>query len=153
MAGSCVRRFSTMPFLFCDLNNVCNYASRNDKSYWLSTNEPIPMMPVADTAIRPYISRLLIDSNSRLLFCSIICRSFGDVLLSFGVWVMFFYLLEFGLCSFIFGSLGYVLLSFVVWAMFSYLLEFGRCSFIFWSLGDVALSLGVWVMLYYLWEF
>ncbi|MPC23030.1 Collagen alpha-2(IV) chain [Portunus trituberculatus] len=59
LAGSCVRRFSTMPFMFCDFNNVCNYASRNDKSYWLSTNEPIPMMPVSDTAIQPYISRKL----------------------------------------------------------------------------------------------
>lgn len=57
LAGSCVRRFNTMPFLFCDLNNVCNYASRNDKSYWLSTNEPIPMMPVAEQNIVPYISR------------------------------------------------------------------------------------------------
>merc|ERR1711973_562064 len=56
-AGSCVQRFNTMPFLFCDVNNVCNYASRNDKSYWLSTNAPIPMMPVTDAAIRPYISR------------------------------------------------------------------------------------------------
>lgn len=44
-AGSCIRKFSTMPFLFCDINDVCNYASRNDKSYWLSTNGPIPMMP------------------------------------------------------------------------------------------------------------
>ena len=61
LAGSCVRRFNTMPFLFCDLNNVCNYASRNDKSYWLSTNEPIPMMPVAEQNIVPYISRLLIS--------------------------------------------------------------------------------------------
>ena len=57
MAGSCINRFSTMPFLFCDFNDVCNYASRNDKSYWLSTNAPIPMMPVADYAIREYISR------------------------------------------------------------------------------------------------
>lgn len=60
LAGSCVRRFSTMPFMFCDFNNVCNYASRNDKSYWLSTNDPIPMMPVADSAIRPYISRCVV---------------------------------------------------------------------------------------------
>ncbi len=30
---------------------------RNDKSYWLSTIAPIPMMPVADFAIREYISR------------------------------------------------------------------------------------------------
>lgn len=49
-----------MPFLFCDFNNVCNYASRNDKSYWLSTNSPIPMMPVEDTAIRQYISRCVV---------------------------------------------------------------------------------------------
>jgi len=59
-AGSCVQRFNTMPFLFCDVNNVCNYASRNDKSYWLSTNAPIPMMPVTDAAIRPYISRCVV---------------------------------------------------------------------------------------------
>ena len=57
MAGSCINKFSTMPFLFCDFNDVCNYASRNDKSYWLSTNAPIPMMPVTDDAIREYISR------------------------------------------------------------------------------------------------
>ncbi|MCL4140345.1 UNVERIFIED_CONTAM: hypothetical protein GTU68_017613, partial [Idotea baltica] len=60
VAGSCVRRFSTMPFMFCDFNNVCNYASRNDKSYWLSTNAPIPMMPVSDTTIKDYISRCVV---------------------------------------------------------------------------------------------
>ena len=54
-----------MPFMFCDLNNVCNYASRNDKSYWLSTNAPIPMMPVADTAIRQYISRSVKEAGPR----------------------------------------------------------------------------------------
>ena len=54
-----------MPFMFCDMNNVCNYASRNDKSYWLSTNAPIPMMPVADTAIRQYISRSVEAALSR----------------------------------------------------------------------------------------
>lgn len=58
--GSCVSRFNTMPFLFCDFNDVCNYASRNDKSYWLSTIAPIPMMPVADYAIREYISRCVV---------------------------------------------------------------------------------------------
>lgn len=59
-AGSCLRRFSTMPFLFCDFNSVCNYASRNDKSYWLSTNAPIPMMPVGEDTIRQYISRCVV---------------------------------------------------------------------------------------------
>lgn len=56
-AGSCLRTFSTMPFMFCDFNSVCNYASRNDKSYWLSTSAPIPMMPVNGQMIREYISR------------------------------------------------------------------------------------------------
>jgi len=59
-AGSCVRKFSTMPFLFCDFNNVCHYANRNDKSFWLSTNENIPMMPVEEFAIQKYISRCVV---------------------------------------------------------------------------------------------
>lgn len=58
--GSCVRKFSTMPFLFCDINNVCNYASRNDKSFWLASNKQAPMMPVADSEIEPYISRCVV---------------------------------------------------------------------------------------------
>jgi integrin beta 8 len=56
-AGSCIRRFSTMPFLFCNINNVCNLASRNDYSYWLATTEPIPMMPVREQAVQKYIGR------------------------------------------------------------------------------------------------
>lgn len=55
--GSCLPRFSTIPFLYCSPNEVCYYASRNDKSYWLSTSASIPMMPVADIQIQPYISR------------------------------------------------------------------------------------------------
>lgn len=58
-AGSCLRKFSTMPFLFCNINNVCNFASRNDYSYWLSTPEPMPMSmaPISGDNIRPFISR------------------------------------------------------------------------------------------------
>lgn len=58
-AGSCLRRFSTMPFLFCNINNVCNFASRNDYSYWLATPEPMPMSmaPVIGQTIKPFISR------------------------------------------------------------------------------------------------
>lgn len=59
-AGSCLTRFSTMPFFSCDINNVCNYASMNDKSYWLSTTQPMPMMPVAAGEIEPYISRCVV---------------------------------------------------------------------------------------------
>lgn len=57
--GSCMPRFSTMPFLFCNLDNVCNYASRNDYSYWLSTPEPMPMMmtPITGNELTRYVSR------------------------------------------------------------------------------------------------
>ncbi|KAH0621778.1 hypothetical protein JD844_023402 [Phrynosoma platyrhinos] len=59
LAGSCLRKFSTMPFLFCNINNVCNFASRNDYSYWLSTPEPMPMSmaPITGESIKPFISR------------------------------------------------------------------------------------------------
>uniref|UniRef100_A0A3Q2GNK3 Collagen IV NC1 domain-containing protein n=1 Tax=Cyprinodon variegatus TaxID=28743 RepID=A0A3Q2GNK3_CYPVA len=58
-AGSCLRRFSPMPFMFCNINNVCNFAARNDYSYWLSTPEPMPMSMEAVTgeSIKPFISR------------------------------------------------------------------------------------------------
>uniref|UniRef100_A0A3Q2PRX9 Collagen IV NC1 domain-containing protein n=1 Tax=Fundulus heteroclitus TaxID=8078 RepID=A0A3Q2PRX9_FUNHE len=57
LAGSCLPRFSTMPFLYCNPGDICYYASRNDKSYWLSTTAPLPMMPVEEKEIQPYISR------------------------------------------------------------------------------------------------
>lgn len=65
-AGSCLRRFSTMPFLFCSLNNVCNFASRNDYSYWLSTPEPMPMAmtPIVGRDIQKYISRCSVCESS-----------------------------------------------------------------------------------------
>lgn len=57
--GSCLQRFTTMPFLFCNINDVCNFASRNDYSYWLSTPAPMPMdmAPITGRALEPYISR------------------------------------------------------------------------------------------------
>lgn len=57
--GSCLQRFSTMPFMFCNLNNVCDYSSRNDYSYWLSTDYPMPAMmtPIGARDLRQYISR------------------------------------------------------------------------------------------------
>uniref|UniRef100_A0A670JKZ5 Collagen IV NC1 domain-containing protein n=1 Tax=Podarcis muralis TaxID=64176 RepID=A0A670JKZ5_PODMU len=58
-AGSCLQRFTTMPFLLCNPSNVCRFASRNDYSYWLSTAEPMPldMAPISGKALEPYISR------------------------------------------------------------------------------------------------
>uniref|UniRef100_A0ACB8FAR1 Uncharacterized protein n=1 Tax=Sphaerodactylus townsendi TaxID=933632 RepID=A0ACB8FAR1_9SAUR len=57
LAGSCLPVFSTMPFAYCNIDQVCYYASRNDKSYWLSSAAPLPMMPISDEEIQPYISR------------------------------------------------------------------------------------------------
>lgn len=61
-AGSCIRKFSTMPYLFCNVNNTCQYAQRGDYSYWLSTQEPLPFMmtPVRGTEIEKYISRCVV---------------------------------------------------------------------------------------------
>lgn len=58
--GSCIRRFSTLPALSCGVNDVCNYASRNDRTFWLTTGEQIPMMPVAEEEMRKYISRCVV---------------------------------------------------------------------------------------------
>lgn len=57
--GSCLPRFSTMPYLFCDIESNCRYASRNDYSYWLSTNQPMPqnMVSIAGDQLANYISR------------------------------------------------------------------------------------------------
>uniref|UniRef100_A0A670YSH6 Collagen IV NC1 domain-containing protein n=1 Tax=Pseudonaja textilis TaxID=8673 RepID=A0A670YSH6_PSETE len=60
LAGSCLPVFSTMPFTYCNVNQVCYYASRNDKSYWLSSAAPLPMMPLSDEEIEHYISRCVV---------------------------------------------------------------------------------------------
>lgn len=68
--GSCLRYFSTMPFLFCSMNNVCNYASRSDYSYWLSTTEEmsITMAPIKAQNMEKYISRCSVcESATRVI--------------------------------------------------------------------------------------
>lgn len=58
-AGSCLRKFSTQPFRFCNILEVCDYATRNDYSYWLSTKEEMPIMmtPIQAPEVRSYVSR------------------------------------------------------------------------------------------------
>lgn len=48
-----------MPFLFCNTDSTCRYASRNDYSYWLSTDQPLPSsVPlISGDSLRNYISR------------------------------------------------------------------------------------------------
>ncbi|KAJ8406145.1 hypothetical protein AAFF_G00303760 [Aldrovandia affinis] len=58
-AGSCLRIFSTMPFSYCN-TAACNYASRNDKSYWLSTTAAAPMMPISGPEIQHHVSRCVV---------------------------------------------------------------------------------------------
>ncbi|XP_037533835.1 collagen alpha-3(IV) chain-like [Nematolebias whitei] len=58
-AGSCMPVFSTMPFFVCGVRG-CRYASRNDKSYWLSTKDKAPKRPFDGTSIRNHISRCVV---------------------------------------------------------------------------------------------
>ncbi|XP_030007299.1 collagen alpha-2(IV) chain-like [Sphaeramia orbicularis] len=55
-AGSCMRVFSTIPFSSCNMG-TCSHASRNDKSYWLSTTAAVPSIPVGGASIEDHISR------------------------------------------------------------------------------------------------
>jgi integrin beta 8 len=54
-----MRKFSTMPIIGCSPNNVCNFASRNDYSYWLATEAKLPemMTPIEAPDVKQYISR------------------------------------------------------------------------------------------------
>lgn len=81
-AGSCLKKFSPMPFLFCNINNVCNFASRNDYSYWLTSPEPMPMTmaPITGEGIKPFISRCVPPPAPMLLLlvcvmCNLSCDS------------------------------------------------------------------------------
>lgn len=51
-----------MPFLFCNTDNTCRYASRNDYSYWLSTDTVLPSsMPfISEESLKNYISRCVV---------------------------------------------------------------------------------------------
>lgn len=57
LAGSCLPVFSTLPFAYCNIHQVCHYARRNDRSYWLASTAPLPTRPLSEEEIRPYISR------------------------------------------------------------------------------------------------
>uniref|UniRef100_A0A8D0F5F6 Collagen IV NC1 domain-containing protein n=1 Tax=Strix occidentalis caurina TaxID=311401 RepID=A0A8D0F5F6_STROC len=68
-AGSCLQRFTTMPFLFCNTNDVCSFASRNDYSYWLSTAAvmPVDMAPISGRALEPHISRCVVCEGAAMV--------------------------------------------------------------------------------------
>lgn len=57
-SGSCMQHFSPMPYMFCNIRDVCTYASRTATSYWLATEANVPMMPVEGLdGLTPFISR------------------------------------------------------------------------------------------------
>lgn len=69
-SGSCLRQFTTMPFMFCNLNNVCSYAENNDDSIWLTTGEPMPMSmtPIPAREMEKYVSRCVVcETTTRLI--------------------------------------------------------------------------------------
>lgn len=72
-SGSCMRLFSTLPFIRCNINGECSEGLHLDNSNWLSTPEPMNSMmtPVSQNQISDYISR-----------CSV-CESPGNVI--FGI--------------------------------------------------------------------
>ena len=55
-----------MPYMFCNIHEVCTYASRTATSYWLATEEQIPQAPVVDQTILKHIGNLTIF----LLICA-----------------------------------------------------------------------------------
>lgn len=57
--GSCLQRFSTIPFLFCEPDATCRYGDRSYSSYWLSTDKRMPMnmLAISGHALSEYISR------------------------------------------------------------------------------------------------
>lgn len=57
LSGSCMQKFNPMPLLFCEIHDVCNYATRSLQSYWLATTEAVPMMPTRSQSMLRYISR------------------------------------------------------------------------------------------------
>lgn len=68
--GSCLLRFSTMPFLYCNPDSTCHYASRNDYSYWLSTDdqEPSDSALIPAESVERYISRCSVcETSSNLI--------------------------------------------------------------------------------------
>lgn len=77
LPGSCLPRFNTMPFMFCENSDTCNYAARNDRSYWLSTLKPFNVRPAFGKDIPDHISRcavcevpnyvLAVHSQSRVI--------------------------------------------------------------------------------------
>ncbi|KAK2709138.1 hypothetical protein QYM36_012957, partial [Artemia franciscana] len=70
--SSCLQVFNPMPFIFCSSRNsseTCNYASRNDYSYWLSTENgqrrSTRFTNIEGDEIKNYVSRCSVCEATR----------------------------------------------------------------------------------------
>lgn len=67
--GSCLRAFSTLPYMFCEqpqnADGNCRYASRNDYSYWLNTDADHKTGPIQNEDIERFISRCSVCETDR----------------------------------------------------------------------------------------
>ena len=61
--GSCVESFETVPFMFCNIDGKCTYASRTGISYWLSTGLPNNDMPIGGIEQVRYSSNIILNAN------------------------------------------------------------------------------------------
>lgn len=77
--GSCLKHFSSMPFLFCNTDSTCRYAARNDYSYWLSTDHPMPadMSLISGSALEQYVSKY-VHPPTTTLHKDLICQLGGN---------------------------------------------------------------------------
>lgn len=75
-----MRRFGVMPFLYCERGEVCHYASRNDRSYWLTTLRPLLTMPMAAADMQEFISRCTVcESRSNVIAVHSYTKSARDI--------------------------------------------------------------------------
>lgn len=58
--SSCISMFSIMPFFQCLRDGTCQLGVRADRSYWLATTEPLPMMPLDVVEVRRRVARCVI---------------------------------------------------------------------------------------------
>lgn len=56
-SSSCLERFTTLPYMFCSLNQRCDIATRYGVSYWLSASLAPSFVPISGSNISPYIGR------------------------------------------------------------------------------------------------
>ncbi|CAH8453622.1 unnamed protein product [Heterobilharzia americana] len=58
--SSCLNMFSIMPFFQCLRDGSCQLGVRADRSYWLATTEPLPMMPLDVSEVRRRVARCVV---------------------------------------------------------------------------------------------